>query len=199
MDNYIFGYGSLICTDSRKRTGETGDAIPVTALDILRSWSVPVEASKTTAVGAIESTGSQCNGVIFPVSDDNLLKFDLREVGYDRILLPAERFTVTSCIPPHAKIWTYVGHTIQAPTSDMPIAQTYLDVIINGCMHYGSEYVEAFFENTQHWSHLVDDRHAPIYKRPITTHDHHERFDALLAEMIPMHFANRRKLQDPTA
>lgn len=199
MANYIFGYGSLICTDSRTRTGETGKAIPATALDIMRSWSVPVVASKTTAVGAIESAGSQCNGVIFPVNNENLAKFDCREVGYDRILLPAERFTMPASIPPDGKIWTYVGHSIQEPTPAMPIAQTYLDVIINGCMLYGTEFVEAFFKTTQHWKHLVDDRHAPIYKRPIATQEHHERFDALLAKMIPTHFANRSKLQDPTA
>jgi cation transport regulator ChaC len=194
MDNYIFGYGSLICSDSRDRTGQTGEAIAVTALDISRSWSVPVEASKTTAVGALESAGSQCNGVIFPVSDDNLEKFDIREVGYDRIILPPERFTRPSLIPKGTQVWTYVGHRIQQPTCDMPIAQSYLDVIINGCMQFGQEYVEDFFRLTQHWGHLVDDRHAPVYKRPITTHAHHEQFDALLAKMIPAQLANRRKL-----
>ena len=191
MDNYIFGYGSLICADSRARTGETGSALPVTVLDVSRSWSVPVPTSHTTAVGAIEHTGSRCNGVIFPVTAESLQKFDVREVGYSRILLAADRFEVPTSIPKDAKIWTYVGTDVKQPSSTMPIAQSYLDVIINGCLTFGHDFVESFFATTLHWSHLHDDRHAPRYLRPIASQQHHEQFDALIAQYAPESYMQR--------
>ncbi len=191
MDNYIFGYGSLICADSRARTGETGRAMAVTALDISRSWSVPVPASRTTAVGAIEHLGSRCNGVIFPVTPDSLEKFDIREVGYSRIHLTPDRFDKPAGIPNASKIWTYVGTEVRQPSDDMPIAQSYLDVIIKGCLSFGDDFVETFFNTTGHWHHLLNDRHAPRYLRPIATQHHYEQFDALIAQFAPESYLQR--------
>ncbi|MDO7643083.1 MAG: gamma-glutamylcyclotransferase, partial [Reinekea forsetii] len=70
--NYIFGYGSLICSDSRSRTGVSGPAHPVEVQGIARKWSVHVPDYAATAVGAHSDAHAHCNGVFFAVDEDNL-------------------------------------------------------------------------------------------------------------------------------
>ena len=187
MDNYVFGYGSLICADSRARTGKTGNAAAATVNGIERSWSVPVHSSQVTAVGAIKKVDAQCNGVVFQVSKESLRAFDEREVGYDKILLPKDQFENTHQLPHSGNIWTYVGHQIQQPSESLPIAQSYLDVILNGALQYGIEFVETFFSCTQHWQHILNDRDNPRYPRhnsAIDAHLHDKLMRAHISEAI---------------
>ncbi len=190
-DNYIFGYGSLISNDSRARTGETGKPVAVTVSDIARSWSVPVPSCQFTAVGAVEQAGSYCNGVVFPVTPESLQRFDEREIGYTRILLAAERFNPRLKFSNEAQIWTYVGTSRAQPTPQLPIAQSYLDVVIDGCRHYGHDFIEAFFETTLLWNHIVDDRHEPRCSRHLKSSEHIKLCDAILAKYAPIQL-NRR-------
>jgi len=187
MDNYVFGYGSLICADSRARTGKSGEAIAATVNGIERSWSVPVYKSKVTAVGAIKNPMSQCNGVVFQVSNESLQQFDKRESEYDKILLPLEQFDNPENLPTTGNIWTYVGHNVQKPSESLPIAQSYLDVIINGAITYGPEFVETFFSSTQHWQHLLNDRATPRYPRfnpSVNTELHDQLMNTHIADVL---------------
>jgi len=178
MDNYVFGYGSLICADSRARTGKTGEAHAAMVNGIERSWSVPVHSSQVTAVGAIKKHSGQCNGVVFQVSDESLRQFDKREAEYDKILLPKDQFEHPERLPGSGNIWTYVGHQVQKPSESLPIAQSYLDVIINGALAYGTDFVEMFFSTTKNWQHILNDRSNPRYPR------HNPEIDACLHDEL---------------
>ena len=185
MNHYIFGYGSLICQNSRARTGNTGEGIPVIAKDISRSWSVPVPDISTTALGASQKSGALCNGVIFPVGSEALREFDIREKGYDRIQLEHTQFEDPRNIPADSTIWVYVGQQTHKPSTKHPIPQSYVDVILNGCFDYGREFTDSFIRTTTGWNHLLDDRHSPRYPRHIKNFQHAVLVDAILKSRLP--------------
>ena len=98
--HYIFGYGSLICSKSRKISAPTLTklAIPVIVNDIRRTWTArvgrpshrsPEQIHDTihgqTAMGIQRSRGHRCTGVLIEVNQQELANFDLRERGYDRV------------------------------------------------------------------------------------------------------------------
>ena len=92
MKNYIFGYGSLIEKESRRRTTPNAEiAFPVRIFGVMRGWfgRTPVSGLSTTFLGCIktridpqnENQKNYVNGVIYEVSNDELLATDEREQG----------------------------------------------------------------------------------------------------------------------
>lgn len=106
MKNFIFGYGSLICPQSRAITAPTlsnSTAEPVVVKHIERTWSASPRAfygrqahsglennTPTTSVrgmtpvGVRFRRGAVCNGVLICVDEEELFRFDKRELGYSR-------------------------------------------------------------------------------------------------------------------
>lgn len=195
QQHYIFGYGSLICSDSRSRTGISGDAHPVEVRGIQRRWSMHSPEWPATAVSAHHSRDHTSNGVFFAVDEENLSKFDAREQGYDRIQLPWHdvKSLNDQTLPTAGVLWAYVGHHVGEPGPDKPIMQSYLDVILNGCLDYSVEFAERFTQTTELWQHLVDDRHNPQYPRPLKQTDRHEAIDHLLHNTLPMLIRHRKR------
>jgi hypothetical protein len=184
---YIFGYGSLICADSRSRTGVSSEAYAVSITGIARRWSVPVPDYGATALGAHQDENSHCNGVVFAVDNDNLARFDQRERGYDRIRINWNQVQNLGHdpLPTAYPLWAYVGFDSDDPMPNRPILQTYLDVILNGCLAINSDFAERFIATTTPWQHLRNDRHAPGYPRPLSDHSRHPDIDALLNRTLP--------------
>lgn len=102
--HYIFGYGSLVCSKSRKITAPTltKPAHPVVIHHLRRTWTarVPVMSGDDdtnskhglnhaiqghTAMGIEIAKGHNCTGVLLEVDPSELAKFDEREKGYDRV------------------------------------------------------------------------------------------------------------------
>ena len=191
QEHFIFGYGSLICAESRARTGVSGEAVDATVQGIERGWIVPVSHSQQTALGAMDNDQARCNGVVFAIDEDNLAKFDERELGYTRRLVPHDKIDSRQKLPENAKVWTYVGVESRPPNEHFPITQSYLDVIVNGCLSFGGHFLQNFVKTTSHWGHLINDRHEPRYPRPMAGNAHHRHFDEWLAELIPHHFERR--------
>lgn len=191
----LFGYGSLICADSRSRTGVSSTAAPVELSGIARRWSVPVPSYRATAVGAHEDATSRCNGVVFVVDDDNLARFDQREQGYRRISIDWANVqplgSQAQPLPIEFPLWAYVGHSAETPLPNRPIMQTYLDVILNGCLDYGESFARRFLQTTSPWQHLVNDRRAPNYPRALKDTSIQPRVDALLQTELPELLADR--------
>jgi hypothetical protein len=190
---YIFGYGSLICADSRSRTGVSSEAYAVSITGIARRWSVPVPDYGATALGAHQDENSQCNGVIFAVDNDNLARFDQRERGYDRIRIDWNQVQNLGYepLPAENPLWAYVGFDSDDPVPHRPILQTYLDVILNGCLAINPDFAERFIATTTPWQHLRNDRNAPGYPRPLSDDSRHPDIDALLNRTLP-DLINRR-------
>ena len=185
--HYIFGYGSLICQDSRSRTGITSDASPVEVQGIQRRWSMHSPEWPATAVSAHDSPKHRCNGVYFAVDADNLKNFDRREQGYQRIQLPWSQVNPLSeqSLPSDGTLWAYVGNDTGEPSTARPIMQSYLDVILNGCLNFGVDFTQRFTETTELWQCLVDDRHDPQYPRPLNRSERLPDIDRILATHLP--------------
>mmetsp|Transcript_6831 Transcript_6831/g.11984 ORF Transcript_6831/g.11984 Transcript_6831/m.11984 type:complete len:328 (+) Transcript_6831:146-1129(+) len=114
MKHFVFGYGSLICPQSRAITAPTlQDAIaePVVIDKIERTWSARVTKKQArsnagedsrgpssasngrdhirgwTPMGVRFRHGAKCNGVLIHVDEKELMRFDVREGGYVRQMI----------------------------------------------------------------------------------------------------------------
>jgi hypothetical protein len=174
---FIFGYGSLICSHSRAVTApEHAHTIvtPVLVRGMERVWSKRTNVGMT-AMGIRFNVAASTVGVLLPVTPDEIQKFDVREQGYDRIEL---RLTDIHRVPflsdehyqqhdPNSfvrtktrndnatesvKVWVYIQQDNLPPTEEHPIVQSYVDTILRGCLTVGGEeFARAFIETTKGW------------------------------------------------
>lgn len=191
--NYIFGYGSLICADSRSRTGLTTPAHPIEVKGIARSWSLHAPDSNATVVSAHLDESAICNGVYFSVDDFNLSLFDERERGYQRVKISWKDVLPLSeqPLPNEGTLWTYVGHEVAKPCKEKPILQSYLDVILNGCLDIHPSFAQRFTELTGNWENLLNDRHKPEYVRPLKSAERHPNIDQIISKHLPQLWQQR--------
>jgi len=286
IQHFIFGYGSLISSNSRAVTiPEHADSVvtPVVVEGLERVWSKRTSHGMT-AMGvsfADDETNknAECVGVLLPVSETDLVRFDAREKGYDRVRLDLEQVHPVSFLnmeehykepdheifldakeelnknallnnnssgrssanssttgeteessdewdtddeqedetayTPSVNIWVYVPQKPMVPTVDHPIAQTYVDTIIRGCLEISEEFAAEFLETTAGWhpeeaAHedstaqhddvipdqipLINDRHNPIYIRgdPIWSRQQASILDRLMHKHRPDLLPQRR-------
>lgn len=183
--HYIFGYGSLISTDSRRITGDSGEAVPVRVQGIQRDWNRQAPHRKMSYVGAVFDAGASCNGVIIPIPTGELDKFDIRESGYDRVLLEHKDIsTLDDDSLPEGNIWTYINQEPNLPSEETPIVQSYLDVILSGCLGISRNFAEEFIGTTGGWGVYFNDRDEPRYSRLPETISHTQQIDELLESTV---------------
>ncbi|KXF80669.1 gamma-glutamylcyclotransferase family protein [Enterovibrio coralii] len=183
---YIFGYGSLINEDSRQLTGDTGKAIPATVSGLERHWGKTGSPVMSHLV-VREGTG-QCNGVLIHVDDDLLEVFDIREAGYQRIRLDSERIkTLDQTIQLDGPVFVYVTDEVVSPCYVQPIAQSYVDTVLAGCLRYSAEFAQSFIQNTHGWDYpRMNDRAQPVYQRVAGVRDEDRlTIDQLLHDKPP--------------
>ncbi len=66
----------------------------------------------------------------------------------------------------------------------VPIAMSYVDVVITGCLEYGEDFAKRFSETTSRWDRqIVDDRSRPMYPRAKKDPDT-EPIDRLLEDVL---------------
>jgi hypothetical protein len=197
IQNYIFGYGSLIEDASRRSTTPAARyAWPVRVKGIGRGWWARGATSglTTTFLGALARAGKKCNGVIYAVSEDDLAATDRRETaGYTRTEIKPgeiEMLDGNKDVPP-GKFWAYLNRfswndrTTQVPTADFPMVQSYVDICVNGCLEVEGKYrsakgfVSEFFDTTEDWNKFwVNDRLYP--RRPFIYQPSASAIDAAL-------------------
>lgn len=192
--HFLLGYGSLIDKDSREKTGHSKEATAVRVKGLERGWNNIVSCVGLTAVGVTSKPESVCNGVIVEVPEDDLPKFDEREIGYSRVefgldrIIPVENKEISQ-----GKFWVYVVDNPQASTKECPIAQSYVDVILTGCLKISEEFAREFISTTKGWNNpWVNDRQKPRYPRAMKNPDI-EKIDTLLKEVVPSAFKKRVK------
>lgn len=208
--HFIFGYGSLINTQSRNATSDKPiPAVPARiAKDFgyLRAW-VFKSTSGFTALGLRkprpDESPATINGVIYPVEGGDMEAFDAREVGYRRVEVPLDLIEPLSWqqLPPDGKIWIYVsvgddgetGSPVQGgPTSDFPLLQSYIDIVVEGGLEYGDDYLRELIATTADWNkEWLDDRELP--RRPWVFRKNAVKIDKALREVSPAsdHFKDR--------
>ncbi|GKZ01245.1 hypothetical protein MPSEU_001075500 [Mayamaea pseudoterrestris] len=103
------------------------------------------------------------------------------------------------------RVWTYRPLQEEWPDDEFPIAQTYVDTILRGCLDYAPEMAHDFITSTVGWdgsnssegeiatattaaaAHWYNDRHDPIYPRgdPEWSRQHATSLDDLLMQHLP--------------
>lgn len=191
MKNYIIGYGSLINTESQNITGKSLSSMPVVLKGFSRSWSVVYDDLQFCALGIYETKGSSINVVLFEVED--LQVFDQREHGYtrhelDRSVLNA--WTPGEKIPESGKIWIYLPFNEKfGKASDLHfIWQSYVDVILMGCLSIDHKFAEEFMKTTTGWlpQFFKDDRQESAYLKALKTY-HPDQVDQALSDFLKEH------------
>lgn len=122
-----------------------------------------------TAMGIRRQEGASAVGIIIPVAEGDLPKFDKREQGYARIridlddvdLVPFLEYDETHAAFVNAKnnnnhesirVWAYLPKRIDPPSPSNPIVQSYVDTILRGCLDVGGEeFAKKFIETTKGW------------------------------------------------
>jgi hypothetical protein len=194
MKHLIFGYGSLINTESRVRTANTGKVVAVRVQGFQRAWNFYNQEKNRTALGVIPNINAKCNGVIVEVDNSNLAAFDARENGYGRVEINSSNVEIIKGELPQGTIWIYVPKEPLLPTKNSPIEQSYVDVVLAGCLEFGSEFTKELIKNTLYWEYAwVNDRATPNYERYITNPPF-EQIDKYLNELVPEAFVKRINL-----
>ena len=185
----VFVYGSLI--RERSANGEGKLNIPTRVAGLKRGWYVPVLEDRNTGLGVILDNNSCCNGVLVNANEEYLSKTDTRETIHDyrRVELPRGSVESQDAVD---KIWVYVIDNPTLPTLDCPIAQSYLDVVLTGCLEVGEDFAEDFVLTTCGWeASWINDRDQPRYRRFVPGDA--GRIDNLLGRLIPNQLSNRFK------
>jgi hypothetical protein len=173
VQEFVFGYGSLICPKSRSITAPSmmlKTVTPVVVKNVERTWAKRVEGVMT-AMGVRFKDDAQCVGVLLPVEKWELKKFDQREQGYDRVpLYLGDVQTVPFLDKKHyrakgheiflkakqrkhsIKIWMYLQQKTDPPSNDAPIVQSYVDTILRGCLSISQRFAHEFIVNTKGWT-----------------------------------------------
>lgn len=204
---FIFGYGSLINAASRGNTvSKPVAALPArlsAAFGYVRCWCDRA-GSGFTALGLRRplpgESATTINGVLYPATDGDMSAFDAREGGYIRVEVPPDAIEAASWqrLPEQGRIWVYVpvgpsgepGVGLPVPSREFPLLESYIDVVIEGALDYGTDYAREVVETTVDWSpYWLNDREQP--RRPWVHDKQSGAVDKLLSASAP-HFTNRK-------
>ncbi len=172
MKNYIIGYGSLINVESQNITGKSLSSIPVILKNYKRSWSVTYDDLEFCAIGVYPHDSGHINVVLFEAED--LKVFDSREHGYNRVELDRSLLSpwkAFDSIPSDGKIWIYLpfSEKFGKPSSQHFIWQSYVDVILMGCLSTDTDFAKEFIKTTTGWDQkfFKNDRKDSAYLKAL--------------------------------
>lgn len=169
FNQYIIGYGSLIQTQSKKRTyPQTGENLPVVVYGFQRTWNARGFKNQTTYLGIKKNQLSEFNGVIFKLDYPNSIQeYDQREEGYCRILVNQNDVVMMDgSLLPQGEFWVYMPkqEINFEPSYSYPIKQAYVDIFLSGCLevedtYHLKDYAIQCIDSTNGWSDSwVNDR-----------------------------------------
>lgn len=203
---YVFGIGSLITESGRARTVAINQFFPAQLYRFERGWNDPVQELKMTGLGAAiaKSKKAYINGVLFPVSAEELRAFDEREGGMEKLSIFTGKFRVPNeeDVKP-GSVRVYGPEIRRLPTKELPIVQSYVDVILHGILEdfgkkygerYALEFAKEFVKTTNGWDFpWKNDRSNPAYKGHTTlTPAEEQKIDSILEEMVRNAFLQRK-------
>nr|WP_163849854.1 gamma-glutamylcyclotransferase family protein [Pseudooceanicola aestuarii] len=159
-DPHFFGYGSLV----NRATHSYAQAHPARAQGWRRTWRHT--AGRDVAIlTAVPAPGVQIDGLIAAVPGGDWAVLDEREVDYDR-LLAGDSVLHETGLSPAVSIYSIPETKHPAAPAPRPVLLSYLDVVVQGYLReFGEDGARRFFDTTDGWGGIRDDRAAPLYPR----------------------------------
>lgn len=155
----FFGYGSLV----NRATHDHDLGEPARLSGWRRIWRQT--RLRDTPFLSVEPAAGEIDGLVAAVPGGDWQRLDLREEGYRRHAVMADRLSFAPGWAEGIEIYAVEDRHI-LPASDHPILLSYLDTVVQGFLReFGTGGVEGFFASTTGWSALLDDRDAPRYPR----------------------------------
>lgn len=189
--HYLFSYGSLMNPENRRMTAVSLQEVPAVVTGIRRAWNYLIEDMGIIGLGAVFASQTECNGLLLEVSAEELAKFDAREVNYDRCIVSPDK--VEPHPPEGVTVHAYILQKAVVPSLRHPMTQSYIDVVISGCLAQGEAFAETFVRNTVGWNaNWVDDRASPVYRRHTSMKCDFNAIDALLRRCLGDGLPERR-------
>ena len=193
---YIVGYGSLMQSASKRSTEpEAGENLPVLVTGFQRAWNTH-GVYPTCFLGVQQSPSATMVAALYrSFPEDGKLGADAREIDYCRVAVPSGSVKMLdgSSVPANSQIWVYVNKpgTLKKPDEGHPIVQSYVDIVIIGCLELQArvadpefDFVEQFVKTTAGWSqHWVNDRLYP--RRPYAEQPKAFEIDKHLQNLLP--------------
>lgn len=153
MTPSFFGYGSLVNLATH--------TYPNPRHATLRGWRRIWCHANTRPVAflSVYPSDGAIQGLVADVPAADWSALDVREHAYTRL-------DVSEALGGNTAIYQADPAKVAPPTTTHPILRSYLDVVAQGFLHqYGPEGVAAFFETTDGWGPVLDDRADPAYPR----------------------------------
>ena len=172
-EHYLLGYGSLLSHDSRYLFSDIDcHALPVIVNDWQRAWATRSSSIPYTCLGAFKRQGAWLNAALLPTDITPKLmtreaEYSFEEVTLDELSLPESHQHLDLSALKDKKIWICKNFVSFEANQTFPIAQSYLDTCISGCLDMADiKFAKQFISSTVGWnSGWINDRKAPIYPR----------------------------------
>jgi hypothetical protein len=128
------------------------------------------------------------------IAPHELPHFDQRERRYHRVIIPQQAVTALSGERlSSATIWAYMTSRPGEPSHAYPLVQSYIDVILTGCLAIGVDFAVEFIETTSGWGAAwLNDRAHPRYARAMSHIPQAAEIDRQLQTLVPHAFLHRR-------
>tara|TARA_R110002096_G_scaffold113200_2_gene246225 strand:- start:115 stop:705 length:591 start_codon:yes stop_codon:yes gene_type:complete len=171
--DFLIGYGSLLSAYSRQTYSNLHTpVIPVMVSGWQRGWSTRYGDEAATYLGVRQAAGASLSAALVPTQITDALRH--RERGYD--FTPVDGVAVrllhenaAASDLDTARFWIVVNREQSRADQDHPIAQSYIDTCMIGCLENGgTPMARHFIDSTELWDgHRVDDRDwpTPLYPR----------------------------------
>jgi hypothetical protein len=164
MSVYIFGYGSLINKEELKNEFNIKKkVIPVIVSGFTRSFDVSSSSSSSSSggkykvLGIKNKKGAWCNGIVFKVNEEELVKLIERESNYIVKAIEQNRISFD-----YGKHVTFKKEDIilcfypkplyrlnKKQSTSRPIRPNYLNICLEGAKALGEDFLRDFTDTTQ--------------------------------------------------
>lgn len=170
MNHYLFGYGSLVNDRSRSLSMRHTTFSPVFLHGWRRSWTSRHYDEGLTYFGAYPDGNSRINGVLGLTPPEILNALQKRETYYrpSKVSFSDVEFVGDSVDFVPGPVWIWEATEELVSDEAFPVAQTYIDTCILGCLEMvGTEFASAFIRLTPGWDEavVIDDRATAKYPR----------------------------------
>lgn len=202
VDHFVFAYGSLIDHHSRAYGQITilSNPVPIRVHGYRQGWLSPYGYDETTYLGVVADAQTSAIGILLHLSEESLKIIDKREKAdekpdkrvYERVEIePSAMSLLLQGEQVERPAWLYRVVKPGQPSERCPIRQSYVDVVLRGCLSFGEDFAKEWIGSCTYWNGpWKNDRKNPKFQRrgPEIRREEEERIDAVLSDLQVLRF-----------